>query len=54
MADGEGFGLRDPVDEPKFQAMMEEIRADMDRQRGQLSAMIERGEIDLTPGRGSD
>ena len=41
-------------DEPEFQAMMEEIRADMDRQRGQLSAMIERGEIDLTPGRGSD
>ena len=41
-------------DEPEFEAMMGELRADIDRLRGQLRAMIERGEIDLTPRRNSD
>ena len=36
-------------DEPEFKAMMDEIRADMARQRSELHAMIDSGEIDLTP-----
>jgi hypothetical protein len=41
-------------DEPEFKAMMDGIRADMARQRGELNAMIESGEIDLTPTRSID
>ena len=36
-------------DEPEFNAMMDELRTDMARQHEQLRAMIDRGEIDLTP-----
>ena len=41
-------------DEPEFQAMMDEIRRDMKRQRRELDARIESGEIDLTLRRNSD
>jgi tetratricopeptide (TPR) repeat protein len=41
-------------DEPEFKAMMSELRADMDRQRAELHAMVDAGEIDLTPSRNSD
>jgi len=36
-------------DEPEFKSMMDELRADMARQRAELHEMVEAGEIDLTP-----